>query len=69
MTARLAAIGWRGMREPLIAYLSRSAPPGALWQYREVSGRLSPWLPKIQPSRERCSWAAAAVGCAVTTLT
>lgn len=35
---RLAAIGWRGMREPLVAYLSGAAPPGTLWQYRELGG-------------------------------
>ncbi len=36
--ARLAAVGWRGMREPLVAYLGGSAPAGTIWQYREVDG-------------------------------
>jgi hypothetical protein len=31
----LQAIGWSGMREPLLAYLRGAAPPGTCWQYRE----------------------------------
>jgi ADP-ribose pyrophosphatase YjhB (NUDIX family) len=36
--ARLQAITWRGMREPLLAYLRGECPAGAFWQYREHAG-------------------------------
>jgi len=32
---RLGNIGWRGMREPLLAYLRGEHSPGAVWLYRE----------------------------------
>lgn len=34
----LAQIGWRGMREPLLAFLRGEVGPGAVWQYREQNG-------------------------------
>ncbi len=33
---RLQSIGWRGMREPLLAYLGGDRSPGAVWLYREA---------------------------------
>jgi 8-oxo-dGTP diphosphatase len=32
---RLQEIGWRGMREPMLAYLRGDSPPGVVWMYRE----------------------------------
>lgn len=36
--ARIAALPWRRMREPLGAYLTGNAPPGSLWLYRQHNG-------------------------------
>lgn len=35
---RLREIGWRGMREPPLAYLRGQREPGTLWLYREAMG-------------------------------
>jgi 8-oxo-dGTP diphosphatase len=35
---RLGEIGWRGMREPLIAYLRGEAPAGSFWCYDDAGG-------------------------------
>lgn len=36
--ARLEAIHWTAVREPLLAYLSGACPRGTLWLYREHDG-------------------------------
>lgn len=36
---RLEAIGWHGMRDPLLAYLRGEVPPGSLWCYEERDNR------------------------------
>ena len=33
--AKIAALPWRRMREPLVAYLTSTARPGSLWLYRQ----------------------------------
>lgn len=33
---KLQAIGWRGMRDPLLAYLRGEAPTGSTWLYHQV---------------------------------
>lgn len=33
--AKIAALPWRRMHEPLVAYLTGTAPPGSLWVYRQ----------------------------------
>jgi 8-oxo-dGTP diphosphatase len=44
---RLQDGGWRGMREPLLAYLAGTAPTASLWLYRVVEDdqRLEQQLP------------------------
>ncbi len=32
---KLQSGGWRGIREPLLAYLRGEAPAGTMWMYRE----------------------------------
>lgn len=36
---KLEAIGWHGMRDPLLAYLRGESPPGSMWVYEEQDNR------------------------------